>query len=112
MLFRSLVGREELEKTKIEFRVKYENFMGKPYQRKYILDFSEFWGRRRAGHSTLIDIADNLKKIEGYISQLSSGNKKIKVATYTKMDREEESKKLKEQIEQIEKEHKKKAKKK
>lgn len=100
-----LVGKKELEKTKIVIRVEYENFMGKLYQKEYILDFSEFYGRRRVGHPPLIDIADNLKKIEGYIRQVSLGKNKIKVATYTMKDIEEENKKLKEQFEQIKKEH-------
>jgi len=87
----SLVGREELEETKIEFKVKYENSTGKSYQREYTLDFSEFWGRRRVGESLLKDIAKNLEKIEGYIQQISLA-KKIEVVTYTNKDIEEEKK--------------------
>lgn len=79
--------------------------MGKSYQKEYILDFSEFYGRRRVGNPPLIDIAINLKKIEGYIRQFSSGTKKIKVETYTKKDREEENEKHMELIKQIKKEH-------
>lgn len=100
----SLVGRKELEKTKIGFKVKYENSIGKSYQREYTLDFSEFWGRRRVGEPPLKDIAKSLEKIEEYIRHISLGMKKIKVVTYTEKEIEERTKKQLEQIKQIQKE--------
>lgn len=99
-----LVDNKELEKTELVFRIEYENFMGKLYQKEYILDFSEFYGRRRVGHPPLIDIAKNLEKIERNIQLIISGLKKIEVVTFTKKDIEEENKKIEEQIEQFEKE--------
>jgi len=97
----SLIGRGELEKTKIKFRVKYENYLGKEYQKSYILDFSEFWGRRSAGEPPLKEIVKNLEKIEGYIRQISSGIRKLNVVIFTENDIKEKTKKQLEQIKQM-----------
>lgn len=87
----SLVGKKELEKTKIEFEVKYENSLGKLSQKNYILDFSEFYGRLRVGEPSLKKIADNLEKIQKDIHTIMySSYPRIKVVTHTKKDMEEE----------------------
>ena len=102
----SLVGKKELEKIKIEFKVKYENSLGKLSQENYILDFSEFYGRRRVGEPSLKKIADNLEKIQKDIHAIiDSSYPRIKVVTHTKKDMEEEKQRQLEQIRQIQKAH-------
>jgi hypothetical protein len=100
----SLIGNQELGKAKFEFTVKYENCVGKSYQKSYILDFSEFWGIRRVGEPALRNIAKNLEKIKEDIHRVSSGMDKVKVIAYTVNDIEKETERQLKQIEQFEKE--------
>jgi hypothetical protein len=101
----SIIGRPELEKTTIKLGVKYENCLGKGYQQDYVLDFSEFWGRRYVGESHIKNIAQNLEKIAKDLHQIYSGMQKLKVIAYTKQDIEEEIKAQNELIQQTQKQY-------
>lgn len=103
----SLIGRiKELGKVSVEVGVKYENCLGKIYQQKFLLDFSELFGLRTIGEPPLQKVAKELEKIQKDIHTIMfSSYPRIKVVAYTKKDMEEERKRQLEQINQIQKAH-------
>lgn len=82
----SMIGRDNLKNAIINFKVKYKNCFNKVYNNEYILEFSEFYGMRRIIDNYIRDISRDIKDIKEYIRQLSLGERKIRIITYTLED--------------------------
>jgi len=83
---------EKKMKTRFEIRVAYQNSLGKTYDDRYPIDFSQFVGLSQLGEPPLYKIAKNIEDMRKDIHHLSTGFHRMKVITYTKEDVEEEIK--------------------
>jgi hypothetical protein len=89
----SLLENFEGKKTSFfEIKVTYQDSLGKTYEDKYSIDFSELIGMRRLGQPHLYKIANSIEKIEKDINYLTTGFHKMQVVVYTKKEIEEEMK--------------------
>jgi len=88
---------EKMEKS-FQVTITYKNSIGKTYEDKYPIDFSQFIGLTQLGEPPLYKIAKNIESIQKDIHYLSTGFHKMKVIRYTKEDVEEEKKEQSDQI--------------
>jgi len=83
---------EEKINAVLNFHVKYQDSIGKDYQEKFLVDFSEFKGRREIGKPHLYSIADSLEAIKKSLGNIETGWKRLQIDIYNRQDREKECK--------------------
>lgn len=90
---------EKLEKS-IEFKVTYEDYKRKKYDRHFLLELAEFEGLSQLGEPPLYTIAKSTKNMAERIRCLSSGFERLRVLTMTDREYEEKCRKQEEAFEQ------------
>ncbi len=81
---------EEKARKSFGIRVEYQNRVGKTYEERFMIDFSEYVGLLQLGEPPTYKIAKNIEKMQKDIHNLSTGFSRIKAIVYTKNDVEEE----------------------
>ena len=64
--------------------------LGVAYETEYVLDVSELKGISKVGSPPLHAIARHLEKLQGDVHSLATGFKKLRVDTFTQLDRDNE----------------------
>ncbi|MFM1900429.1 MAG: hypothetical protein RLZZ216_1005 [Cyanobacteriota bacterium] len=77
-----------------EITMRYEGATGKRYEASTIIDMAEWKGAQQLGTPSLYKIANSIDKIQRDIGHLTTGFRRLKVATYTKDDRDLENDEL------------------
>lgn len=97
-IIKTFAGRwDEIAPKQFETTLNYKNISQEYITEKFLIDTEQFNGLSTIGNNPLLEISKNTKKIADSISHVSSGFKKIKVETYNKIDREEETEWFKKQ---------------
>lgn len=81
---------EQKVKKSFEIGVKYQNRVGKTYEEKFMINFSEYVGLPQLGEPPMYEISKNIEQMQKDIHNLSTGFSRMKAIVYTKNDLEEE----------------------
>jgi len=86
--------------TKIRFKASYRNAAKRSITEEFIIDFSELRGISSIGTPDMHKIAKALEQIQKDFGNITSGFKKLNVDVFTEADREENTRAIRERIDE------------